>query len=66
MDNDTLDRAWLDIPLSRIEADVEKLTDLLIRSGLHDSRSQVGDTLILIKGQLEQMREGDSKTGASA
>lgn len=57
MDDDKLDREWLNIPLSRIEADVEKLTDLLIRSGLHNSRSEVGDTLILIKGQLKQMRE---------
>lgn len=57
MGNDKLDREWLNIPLSRIEADVEKLKDELIRSGVYDSRSRVGDTLLRIDGQIRRMRE---------
>jgi len=52
-----IDVEWLNIPLTRIEEDVDKLTDELIRSGLFDSRSRVGDTLLRIEGQLRQMRE---------
>ena len=55
--NDSELGEWLDIPLSRIESDVEKLTDELIRSGAYDSRSRVGDTLLRIQGQLEQIRK---------
>jgi len=57
MDKDELDRLWLNIPLSRIETYVEKLKDELIRSGMYDSRSRIGDTILCIEGQLKQMRE---------
>ena len=56
-DDDTLDREWLNIPLSKIESYVELLTKLLVRSRQYDSRSEVGDTLLRIEGQLQQMRE---------
>jgi hypothetical protein len=55
--NDSELGEWIDIPLSRIEADVEKLTEELIRGGAYDSRSRVGDTLLRIQGQLQQIRQ---------
>jgi hypothetical protein len=55
--NDSDLAEWLDIPLSRIEKDVEELKDELIRSKAYDSRSRVGDTLLRIQGQLEQIRQ---------
>lgn len=57
MNQDGLDREWLNIPLTRIESYVELLTKLLIKSRQYDSRSEVGDTLLRIEGQLEQMRQ---------
>lgn len=56
-DGDTLDKEWLNIPLTRIEGYIELLTKLLIKSHQYDSRSEVGDTLLRIEGQLEQMRQ---------
>ena len=55
--NDSELAEWLDIPLSRIEADVEMLKDELIRSRAYDSRSRVGDALLRIQGQLAQIRQ---------
>jgi hypothetical protein len=55
--NDSELGEWMDIPISRIEADVEKLKDELIRTGAYDSRSRVGDTLLRIQGQLNQIRQ---------
>ncbi len=56
-DLDRLDREWLNIPLSRMERDIGLLTQLLIRSGKYDSRSDIGDALLRVEGQMQQMRE---------
>lgn len=48
--------ATLHISLERIEVEIEQLKDLLVRSGAHDSRSLVGDTLLRLEGQVQQMR----------
>ncbi len=46
----------LNIRLERIEQEVAKLREA-IRDGRYDSRSLVGDAVLVMEGQLKQIRE---------
>lgn len=47
---------WISIPLSKIGTDLERLKEALVRSGKFDPRSLVGDVLLEIEGQVEEIR----------
>lgn len=46
----------LEIRIERIEREVLKLRKQ-IQEGIHDPRSVVGDVVLVVEGQLKQMRE---------
>lgn len=46
----------LEIRIGRIEGEILKLKKQ-VQEGIHDPRSVVGDVVLVVEGQLKQMRE---------